>query len=600
MRRRDRALRRLRRGRGRPRARGRAARGGPRLTTCPSAARTATGSSPSHHGAAALGRPPGEARARPGRDGHPERQRRRERARLPARDPLAHRGLDRQRPVCETAEWLAAVALLDGVRSVALFCEADGDGAALAEALALCAEREVGVAVLKVGESAAGARAASAHTGALAGDQRVFRALIEEAGGAWAEDFHDLLELAKALAEPRARPRGDGGLAVLTCSGGDSGRRRPTRRRASASTCPSFGAGDGGAARGAAPRRGDDRQPARLHGDDLGRRAAARRDRRDGRRRPGDRPAAPPLRPPARRRRLVDRGAARADRRRRRRPRGASIVASTLPDLLDPGAARELADAGLPAIAGPADGAACARGHCALRPEIRRGCGRSPPQAAAPERRAARTAGSERWRRRRSCAHAGSRCRRGGSPRTSRRREGRGRDRLAGCAEALRAGTCCTRPRRGRRARGLATRTSCAPRSNGCAAIPEADGAAVLVEEMVEPGVELVVAARADGVVPALVIGLGGIWTEALDDVADNPAAGATPSGSSAALRLICEPRPCSSAAAVASRSRSRELCELAARDRPRPPRGAPRPARAQPRDRHRLAGGRGRRPRRR
>jgi len=36
-------------------------------------------------------------------------------------------------------------------------------------------------------------------------------------------------------------------------------------------------------------------------------------------------------------------------------------------------------------------------------------------------------------------------------------------------------------------------------------------------------GVELLVAARADAVVPALVIGLGGIWAEALDDVAIVP-----------------------------------------------------------------------------
>ena len=40
---------------------------------------------------------------------------------------------------------------------------------------------------------------------------------------------------------------------------------------------------------------------------------------------------------------------------------------------------------------------------------------------------------------------------------------------------------------------------------------------------MAPPGVELLVAARADAVVPALVIGLGGIWTEALDDVAVIP-----------------------------------------------------------------------------
>jgi hypothetical protein len=40
---------------------------------------------------------------------------------------------------------------------------------------------------------------------------------------------------------------------------------------------------------------------------------------------------------------------------------------------------------------------------------------------------------------------------------------------------------------------------------------------------MVDPGVEVLVAARADAVVPALVVGLGGIWTEVLDDVAIVP-----------------------------------------------------------------------------
>ena len=107
--------------------------------------------------------------------------------------------------VLDASDWLAALARSDGVRSVALFLESDGDGARLAEALADCADAGVAVAVLKVGSSEAGANAAAAHTASLAGDQRVFRALVEEAGAAWAGDPHELLELAKALAEP-ARP----------------------------------------------------------------------------------------------------------------------------------------------------------------------------------------------------------------------------------------------------------------------------------------------------------------------------------------------------------------------------------------------------------
>ena len=125
--------------------------------------------------------------------------------------------------VCDAGDWLLAASEREGVRSIALFLESDGHGPKLAEALAHCVERDVRVVVLKVGASSAGAAAARAHTGALAGDARIFRALIEEAGASWARDPHELLELARVLAEPRARPRGDGGLAILTCSGGDSG-----------------------------------------------------------------------------------------------------------------------------------------------------------------------------------------------------------------------------------------------------------------------------------------------------------------------------------------------------------------------------------------
>ncbi len=67
--------------------------------------------------------------------------------------------------------------------------------------------RASGVAVLKAGSSKAGRAAAEAHTGALAGDQRVFRALFEECGAAWAEDPHDLLELAKELGRGARRAR---------------------------------------------------------------------------------------------------------------------------------------------------------------------------------------------------------------------------------------------------------------------------------------------------------------------------------------------------------------------------------------------------------
>ncbi len=45
----------------------------------------------------------------------------------------------------------------------------------------------------------------------------------------------------------------------------------------------------------------------------------------------------------------------------------------------------------------------------------------------------------------------------------------------------------------------------------------------ILVEQMAPPGTELLVSVRTDAVVPALVVGLGGIWVEALDDIAIVP-----------------------------------------------------------------------------
>ena len=56
---------------------------------------------------------------------------------------------------------------------------------------------------------------------------------------------------------------------------------------------------------------------------------------------------------------------------------------------------------------------------------------------------------------------------------------------------------------------------------------------------MAAPGVELIVAARTDGVVPALVLGLGGIWTELLRRRRDHPAAGRRRARSSARSRSL-------------------------------------------------------------
>ena len=184
----------------------------------------------------------------------------------------------------------------------------------------------MGVSVLKVGVSPAGALAAAAHTGAVAGDHRVFRALVEEAGVAWAEDVHELLELAKAQAVPAARPRSPvrGGLAVLTCSGGDSALAADYCAR-NGLDLPPLGAGHRHAAPRAPAGRRHGGQPARLHRPDLGRGGHPAGHRGRGGRGPGDRSGGGVLRPARRHRRRaraeLGRRARGHPRRRRRVPR---------------------------------------------------------------------------------------------------------------------------------------------------------------------------------------------------------------------------------------------------------------------------------------
>ena len=178
--------------------------------------------------------------------------------------------------VLSAADYLEFLAGEDGVGAVALYLEDDG-GPRLCDGLAACAEAGVPRGGAQGGALAGGARAAAAHSGALAGDQRVFRSLIREAGAVWAEDVHDLLELAKTLAvrparggaRPGRRPRGErAGDHDLLGRG-----LRPGRRRGAADRPGAAGAGarHRRAPARAAPERRHGGQPARLHGDDLGR-----------------------------------------------------------------------------------------------------------------------------------------------------------------------------------------------------------------------------------------------------------------------------------------------------------------------------------------
>ncbi len=80
----------------------------------------------------------------------------------------------------------------------------------------------------------------------------------------------------------------------------------------------------------------------------------------------------------------------------------------------------------------------------------------------------------------------------------------------------------------------------------------------MLVEEMCPPGVELLVSVRHDGLVPVLVVALGGVWVEVLDDAVLVPLPGdrATVRSRLRGLR----------SAALLARADLDALCDLAVR----------------------------------
>jgi acetate---CoA ligase (ADP-forming) len=420
----------------------------------------------------------------------------------------------------DPAEWVAELAAEEGVGAIALYLEGDGDGAALCEALAQCVENDVGVSVLKVGASAGGSVAAGAHTGAVAGDQRVFRALVEEAGAAWAADVHELLELAKAQAVPGARPARAGGLAVLTCSGGDSALAADECERMGLEL-PPLGPGTTQRLRELLPDAATIGNPldytALIWGEaetlsDLivavGEDAAI-----DGVLVLYDQPAG--IEGAVEESWRAVREGIRAGAMRGSAP---TMVASTLPELLDDAAAARFALAGVPAISGLRTGLVC---QAALR--RKRG---DPTRLRQIAGVAARSRTEDNSRPRLSEHEAKELLRGAGVPvvegrvAVSEDDAARALEELgAPLALKLSAPSLLHKSELGALVLDLATDADVRAAHRRLSGLGVED-AAVLVERMAVPGVELLVAARRDGVVPSLVVGLGGIWTELHEDAA--------------------------------------------------------------------------------
>jgi acetyl coenzyme A synthetase (ADP forming)-like protein len=100
---------------------------------------------------------------------------------------------------------------------VAMHLEDLKDGRAFVDA-ARRTTKEKPVVVLKAGRTASGARAASSHTGALAGDDKVYDDILRQAGVVRAYGLNDMLEYARGL-PVLPTPQGEN-VVIITGAGG--------------------------------------------------------------------------------------------------------------------------------------------------------------------------------------------------------------------------------------------------------------------------------------------------------------------------------------------------------------------------------------------
>jgi len=123
--------------------------------------------------------------------------------------------------VLTAADYLHALVEDPHTKVIAAYIEGVGDGARFLAALEEARAAGKPVVVLKGGATAASARAALAHTGALAGERRVWDAVLRDAGAIQVHSLEELLDNALFLssADLGKLPSGNG-VAVVTFGGG--------------------------------------------------------------------------------------------------------------------------------------------------------------------------------------------------------------------------------------------------------------------------------------------------------------------------------------------------------------------------------------------
>jgi len=105
----------------------------------------------------------------------------------------------------------------DNTEVIAMHCEDLKDGRSFAE-VAKRVSKKKPVIVLKAGRTALGARAASSHTGALAGDDKIYDDVLRQSGVIRAPGLRDMLDYARAL-QKLPTPKGEN-VVIITGAGG--------------------------------------------------------------------------------------------------------------------------------------------------------------------------------------------------------------------------------------------------------------------------------------------------------------------------------------------------------------------------------------------
>jgi acetyl coenzyme A synthetase (ADP forming)-like protein len=105
----------------------------------------------------------------------------------------------------------------DNTQVIAMHCEDLKDGRAFAEVASRVSKKKP-VVVLKAGRTALGARAAASHTGALAGNDKIYDDVLRQCGVVRARSLNDLLQFARGL-QVLPHPKGEN-IVIITGAGG--------------------------------------------------------------------------------------------------------------------------------------------------------------------------------------------------------------------------------------------------------------------------------------------------------------------------------------------------------------------------------------------